>query len=551
MMRYLLALAIILAWASSASAQDASSTNDPGQIERRIRERELPRPPAGAEISGPREPAAAPAAAAPLTFVLSAVAVTGASAFDPAAFTPLYAEFLARTITSGEIEIILERITAFYRDRGYFLSRAVAPAQDVIGGILRIRIIEGYVETVVFEDAERQKELRPYVRRITAERPLTLATLERGVLLLNDVPGVGAAASIRPKDEQAGAYELIIAIDEQTADGSFFFNNWGSDAVGPLQTWLAGGLNSPLGWGERLQAGVFTVPNQPRELLYGEVGYTHPLGWDGTYLSVTGSATRVNEGDGSTIDSTSGRMVLRAWHPLIRSQSQNLWLSGGLEYYNLDQDADDEPLAEDRLRVLRTGLNYWLADAFRGDNFLAVELSQGLPVLGASRSGSDELSNPGGQSDFTKATLEASREQGLTEEIGVQVAFAGQKSLDRLLTSEQFGYGGSRFGRAYDFAEISGDDGLAGGMELRYGRDVERTWLAGYQLFAASDVGLVWNDVPGETIVRDSLASVGVGLRLTLPRTILATVEVATGLAAFDDTDGGGTRISFSLSSDF
>ncbi|MCA1481484.1 ShlB/FhaC/HecB family hemolysin secretion/activation protein, partial [Bradyrhizobium sp. NBAIM08] len=135
-------------------------------------------------------------------------------------------------------------------------------------------------------------------------------------------------------------------------------------------------------------------------------------------------------------------------------------------------------------------------------------LSQGLPVMGASRSGSDELTNPGGQSDFTKATLEASREQGLTEEIGVQVAFAGQKSLDRLLSSEQFGYGGSRFGRASDFAEISGDDGVAGGMELRYGRDVELSWLQGYQLFAASDVGLVWNDVPGETIVRDSLASV-------------------------------------------
>ncbi len=551
MMRYLFAAAIVLAWAGSASAQEASSTNDPGQIERRIRERELPRPPAGAEISGPREPAAPAAEVAPLKLVLAGVAVTGASVFDPATFAPLYEEFLAREISTAEIEVILERITTLYRDRGYFLSRAVAPAQDVIGGILRIRIIEGYVETVVFEDAAREKELRPYVRKITAERPLKLATLERGVLLMNDVPGVGAAASIRPKDENAGAYELIVDVDEQTADGSFFFNNWGTDAVGPLQTWLSGGLNSTLGLGERLQAGFFTVPNQPNELLYGEVGYTHPIGWDGTYVSLTGSVTRVNEGDGSTIDSTSGRVALRAWHPLIRGQSQNLWLSGGFEYYNLDEDADDETLAQDRLRIVRAGLNYWLADALKGDNFLSVELSQGLPVLGASRSGSDELTNPGGQSDFTKATLEASREQGLTEEIGVQVAFAGQKSLDRLLSSEQFGYGGSRFGRAYDFAEISGDDGVAGGMELRYGRDVELSWLEGYQLFAASDVGLVWNDVPGETVVRDSLASVGVGIRLTLPRSILATVEVATGLDAFDDTDGGGTRISFSLSSDF
>lgn len=550
MMRYLIAAAILLAWTGWAAAQETSSTNDPGQIERRIRERELPRPPAPAEISPPRQPAPV-AEVPPLRFVLAGVAITGATAFDPAEFAPLYEEFLAREISTEEIEAILARITTLYRDRGYFLSRAVAPAQDIAGGILRIRVIEGYVETVLFEDARREQELRPYVRRITAERPLKLATLERGVLLLNDVPGVGASASIRAKDEEAGAYELIIALDEQTADGSFFFNNWGTDAVGPLQTWLSGGVNSPLGWGERLHAGFFTVPNQPNELLYGEVGYTHPIGWDGTYLSLTGSVTRVNEGDGSSIDSTSGRVALRAWHPLIRGQSQNLWLSGGMEYYNLDEDFEDETIARDKLRVLRAGLNYWLADGFRGDNFVAVEVSQGLPVLGASRSGSDKLTNPGGQSDFTKATMEASREQGLTEEIGVQVAFAGQKSLDRLLSSEQFGYGGSRFGRAYDFAEISGDDGVAGGMELRYGRDVELSWLKGYQLFAASDVGLVWNDVPGETIVRDSLASVGVGLRLTLPRNLLATVEVATALDAFDDTDGGGSRVSFSVSSDF
>lgn len=551
MMRYLIAAAVLLASAGPAGAQESSSTNDPGQIERRIRERALPRPPAGVDITGPSEPAVPPAEIPPLKLVLAGVAVTGASVFEPAEFAPLYEEFLAREISTAEIEVILERITAFYRDRGYFLSRAVAPAQDLVGGILRVRVIEGYVDTVVFEDARREQELRPYVRRITAERPLKLATLERGVLLLNDVPGVGAAAGIRPKDEDAGAYELVIDVDEQAADGSFFFNNWGTDAVGPLQAWLSGGLNSTLGLGERLQAGIFTVPNQPNELLYGEVGYTHPIGWDGTYVSLTGSMTRVNEGDGSAIDSTSGRVALRAWHPLIRGQSQNLWLSGGFEYYNLEEDFDDERIAEDRLRILRAGLNYWLADAYKGDNFLAVELSQGLPVLGASRSGSDELTNPSGQSDFTKATLEASREQGLTEEIGIQVAFAGQKSLDRLLSSEQFGYGGSRFGRAYDFAEISGDDGVAGGMELRYGRDVGLSWLEGYQVFAASDVGMVWNDVPGETIVRDSLASVGVGLRLTLPRSILATIEVATGLDAFDDTEGGGTRVSFSLSSDF
>lgn len=226
MKRSLAAAAAVIVAVAAANAQEVSSTNDPGQIERRIRERALPQPPTGADITGPREPAV-PAAPAPLSLVLAGVAISGTSVFTPADFIPAYEKFLSREISTAEVELILARITRLYRDKGYFLTTAVAPPQDVIGGILRVQIIEGYVEAVTFQNVAREKELRPYVRRIVEERPLTLATLERGVLLMNDVPGVRTAASIRPKDAEAGAYELIIEAEENTADGSFFFNNWG------------------------------------------------------------------------------------------------------------------------------------------------------------------------------------------------------------------------------------------------------------------------------------------------------------------------------------
>lgn len=548
-----IALTLLLISAGEASAQRASGRNEPGQIERRIRDRDLPEAPADADESRVRAPLIPPGEVEePLRFVLGGVAVEGATAFAAADFAPAYRDFLNKDVGAAEVELMLKRITGLYRENGYFLSTAVARPQDVGDGILRIQIIEGYVENVVFQSEGRDRPgPRRYFRNVVNERPLTLATVERAVLLLNDEPGIEATASMRPLAVAPGAYELIVEIDDSFADGSFFLNNWGTRAVGPLQAWLSGGLNAPLGLDGRVQAGVFTVPNQPKELLYGELAYIQPIGASGTYASLTGALARIEEGDGSAVDSTSGRLTLRTWHPLIRSQRENLWLNGAFEYFNLDEDMAGEATAQDRLRVLRAGFNYWRADGLGGNSFLVGEISQGLPVLGASSSNSAELTTFKGRSDFTKVSLQASREQGVSDDVGLQLSLSGQKSFDRLLSSEQFSYGGSQFGRAYDFAEISGDDGLAAGVELRFGRSVKRSWLEAFQLFANCDVGVVWNDYPGAGTVRDSLAAVGGGVRLTFPGQIRAVVEFGKGLAAFDGTAGsGGSRVSFSLSTD-
>ena len=545
-----LCLSLIVGQGGQAHAQTASSANDPGQIERRIRDRALPAPPREAVITPVQTPAVATEAVEPLSVALTGIVVEGATAFPTATFVSTYQEYLGRVVSSRDIETILARITRLYRDRGFFLSTAIAPPQDLLGGLVRVRVIEGYVERVAFKNAGgRADALRPHLDPVLAERPLTLATLERGVLLINDLPGIGAAAQMEVIDASRGTYELVLDVEDTAADGAFFFNNWGTDAVGPLQLWLSGGVNAGVGRGGRLQGGVFTVPNQPAELLYGELAYVHPLDRNGTFVSAGGALARINEGDGSAIDSTSQRATVRVWHPAIRQQDQNLWLSTTFDYYNLDQRTKGDSLVEDRLRVLRAGFNYWQADPGGGSTFLVGELSQGLPILGASRSNATNLTTYKGRSDFTKLTVSASREQGLTRAIGIQVTAKAQKSLTRLLSAEQFGYGGSQFGPAYDFSELVGDDGVAAGLELRFGRELDGWGLKAYQLFTGCDVGLVWNDAEGSRSVRDSLASIGGGIRLTLADGVLGTLQVARGLPAFDSTSGDDvSRMSFTLS---
>ncbi|MGF1609807.1 MAG: ShlB/FhaC/HecB family hemolysin secretion/activation protein [Kiloniellales bacterium] len=539
----------VSAWAQA----NILDQGDPGQIERRIEPRKAPRPTEAPAIELPAPPAPRPATEAE-SFVLTAVVVEGATAFGPEALGPLYQDQLAQRITLAEVEAIVARITKLYQDAGFLLSRAVAPPQDLAGGVLQVRVIEGYVDKVTLEGEPPLRRYVPYGDRIKDERPLSRATLERNVLLLNDLPGVMASPGIRPLDENAGRYELVLAIERDAVDGTVYLDNRGTPAVGRLQSWASLAGNDLLGLGERLQLGHFSVPNQPSELQYAELAYDQPLGTQGTRFASTLSVTFVDAGDdldALDVESRSNGVSLSLHHPVIRRRDQSLWLSGIFDVSNTQQDQLGVKVMEDRLRVLRGRSLYSIADDLEGNNFLQLEVSQGLDALGASSAGSPELSRADGHSRFTKVGVTVTRQQAIGESFALQVTGTGQWSSEPLLSSEEFALGGSQFGRAFDFAEITGEHGVAGSAELIYGLNFDGSWVPGIQLYGFYDAGVVWNEV-NDGVSGEALSSFGGGLRLRLGDWGLASVEVAKPIdREVQSTGSDGPRVFFSLSASF
>jgi hemolysin activation/secretion protein len=138
------------------------------------------------------------------------------------------------------------------------------------------------------------------------------------------------------------------------------------------------------------------------------------------------------------------------------------------------------------------------------------KLSQGLDVLDATKTGSSNLSRAKGHSDFTRIWATAGRLQTVTDNVGIYAAAVGQYAFSPLLSSEQFGFGGQQFGRAYDASELTGDDGMAFALELRYSMPSVPP-QGSSELFAFWDLGRVWND--GDWSGGESGASAGVGIR--------------------------------------
>ncbi|MDA0784706.1 MAG: BamA/TamA family outer membrane protein [Proteobacteria bacterium] len=550
-----LALAFVV-WVSPVAAQTTGASTDAGQIERRIDDAAPPprrEPERGAELPDlPTE-----AGDDEIEFILAAVSLLGVETLSAEALASTYEDLLARTVTTADAAEIANRITRIYRDAGYALSRAFVPPQTIDTGVLTVQVAEGSVIEVVFEGLEEMPlDLEPYARAIRDERPLTLDTLERNILLIGDLPGIDVArSSLDEAEEGSGAFRLTLVIEYDAVDGTAYVDNRGTPSVGRLQSWLSGGANSLFGQGERLQAGLFTVPNQPEELLYKEVSYLQPLGSAGTEALLSASHSVIDAGSSSgelNTESESYRFSLRLSHPIIRSRTENLWINGFAEYRNAEESQSGAENFDDRLRVVRARLNYNRS----GETFFSsavLRVSQGLDVLGASEERSGPLSRFDGAPKFTKVSADLSHAQSIYGGLSVQVSAIGQKSANSLLASEEFAIGGSRFGRAYDFAELTGEDGVAGSLELRYSFEDTGDLLESLQVFGFYDNGAVWNRNATDTFRRHSLSSAGIGVRVNLPRSIFIGLEAAKPLTRQVATSGGNTdpRYFFSLSVGF
>ena len=553
----LFSLALFSAWASHALAQAPDSRKaDPG----RINERFSPQTPSEAPALPPVPVAPLPPPTTPAnpgTFVLSAVDIEGATAYEAADFVPLYQPEIGRPLTLDDVQKLVETFTEKYRADGYFLSRAEAEPQDLALGILHVKIVEGFIGSVSFEgiDADKQDNLRAIAAHITEQRPAKLANLERYLLLMQDTPGTAVTPRLTVSDAATGAFGLMIHVDTKAFNAELHLDNRGTSLVGPLEQTASIALNNLVLANSRTRVLVATTPAEPRELQYVEASHDVALRTEGTRLLLDASFGTVRSaGTPSESDIKTKTYTLEAAisHPIIRSNAQTLTARIAFDHESARQSQPYFASYDDELRVLRFALTEQFTDWLNGVSLLSAQVSQGLDILGASGANHSNLSRFNGRDDFTKINLSAIRRQTLFPGWALQFAGVAQRSRTPLLLAEQFGVGGATFGRAFDPSMITGDDGEAGSIELQGTRDTVYELVPWIQYFAFLDGGKTSFQQTGVSNSQ-SLASTGFGLRLRLYRTFSGEFLFAFPITQHvaDGTPRKGNSFYFNINADF
>jgi len=209
-----LTLLPLILFATTVEAQTTvPSPVEPGRIEERFEERPEPRVEEVPVVPAPEE-APPPEEFEKIRFTLQGIEFEGMTVYAPEDLLPLYEGKLGTEVALTEVFRIANQVTARYRDDGYILSRAVVPQQEIRAGIVRIRILEGYVDNITIEGETHGSDdlIRSYAGKIQGSRPVHVSDFERYLLLINDLPGTQAQAVLQP----AGHYRVAPGFEEHT-----------------------------------------------------------------------------------------------------------------------------------------------------------------------------------------------------------------------------------------------------------------------------------------------------------------------------------------------
>jgi len=489
-------------------------------------------------------------------FVLRGVSLSGADAIPRDQIASVYRPYLGKKVSQADLATIAAGVGDLYRAAGFHLSRAMVPPQDIRDGRVRVQVIEGAITEVALKgDGAEQFGIRPLLDPVLAETPSRLATLERQLLLINGRPGVRIAdTALEEIGNATGRFRLIVYVNTWHIYTSFGIDNLGSSSVGPWQTYATGAFNSYLAPGDTLALNLSTTPGDPRELAFSRLSYDVPVGVDGMRIGASVLHSEVRPGDERRLNEDVTRtdsFEVRASIVPLQSVRSALTLTAAAGFSNVSESDMFGPIYNDHIRTVSLTSDYRLQDNFGGNNYFTLTYRQGLDILGASHFGDDFLSRDGASGNFSVMDAWFTRYQTLTDAWSVKIAAAGQIASGPLFTSQQFYLGGAAFGRGYGSAEISGDNGIAGSLELRFDQRLNLRYLTGYQLYSFVDAGAAWND---GFSYNDGLAltSAGAGVRFFLGGDLQADIAVAFPLSyRAPDNSSRSARLLFSLSNAF
>ncbi len=448
--------------------------------------------------------------------LVTAINITGNQEIPSAELMPLLASLVGTERTLAQLNAAARRVTAWYRAKGFAVARAYLPAQDITHGVVTFAVIEGRIAGYSVNNQARLSEERAqaHFSQIKSGDVIKSGQIDRGLLILQDTPGVASSRATLQPGASVGTSELLIDLQGAPAwNGSATLDNHGSRYTGEYRVGANLNLVSPLNIGDQLSVSALTSGGH---LSFGRIAYQLPVGSDGLRLGAAYFDVHYKLGEEFEVlraHGTASSGTVFASYPFVRSQLQSLYGTLSREDKRLDDRIDTLATQTSRkIDVTSLGLAGKLQDAIAGGGISVAELTVAVGKLRINSLTALAVDTASAQTNggYTKVAYSASRLQRLANESLLFFSIAGQQASKNLDSSEKFSLGGPSGVRAYPTTDAGGDEGYKATLELRHS-------------FTPSWQGMLFYDI-GEVKVnkrpfgaptnanKRSLAGAGVGL---------------------------------------
>jgi len=571
-------LAVGLALPSVASAQTAPTREE---LQRERLESELRSSANSLSVAGQVERAPCPLAApqfADLKFTFSSASFAGMGDIAPDILGPAWADYVGQEIPVATICEIRDRAATLLRAQGY-LAAVQVPEQRIGDGVVKFDVVLARIRAVqVRGDAGNSTAmLERYLSKLEGQAVFNTNDAERYLLLARDIPGLDVRLTLQPLPaEQGGQPGDVVGVFDVARTPMIIdanIQNFGSRAVGRFGGLARLRVNGLTGLGDETMLSAYSAEDWDEQVVV-QGHHEFRLGSEGLTVGLAGTMafTQPDIAGPDLFESETFIGSIYGRYPLLRSQSQNVTISAGLDLINQDVSFGDLDFSEDNLRIgyLRAqydgidrasigGVGDYSAIEPKIAYGIAIEARQGFDILGASPGcgvgfvnclvpGASIPSRLDGDPSGLLVRGETYTDYRVTPLLGLRAKMRFQYSPDPLLSYEQFSGGNYTIGRGYDPGAIIGDTGLGAQFEVFYGSLVPKTSdSAAVQPFVFFDLAGVSVNNNGRDDF-DRLTSAGAGLRMSIGRQAVFDMVGAVPLERTNlATRKGAARLLMSL----
>lgn len=471
-----------------------------------------------------------------------------ATLFPEEELKALITQYTGRELSFSELQQAALKISEYYREKGYF-ARALLPQQTISDGIVTIVVIEGRLGAIQIDQAPEARLNKELVEQLILEQqkigaPLRIEEAQRGLRLINELPGVQAQGTLVSGAKEGESNLVIKTEDGPLRTGMVLLDNQGVRATGLWRTTAYLGINNPSGNGDQVTLlGLAGVNNT-----YMRTGYTFRIGYQGLRLGVNASRLSYKLGDAFAALNADGRAStegLTLSYPLLRKTGLNLNIAVNFDHKSLINNAAGSTTSNKRANVWNFSFSGDQVDALAGGGLTQFHTSLSLGRINyglPSEIASDDL-GPMARGHFSKWTFALSRLQKLTDHTGFYLNLTGQYAPHNLDSSEKFSLGGANGVRAYPSSEATGDLGWIVNAEIRHSLDDE------LQVVGFLDTGKIqinqtsytgWNSATPNKPPRYRLSGIGVGLNYAKRNDYLIRGTLATPIGNNPGRDANG-----------
>jgi hemolysin activation/secretion protein len=447
------------------------------------------------------------------------------------------AGLIGQEATLEDLRVGAARVTALYREHGYFLARAYVPAQQVNGGSVRIAVLEGRYDRIEASGSARldrdQVDKTLLAQGVIPGQPIEQRALERSLILLEQMAGSPAKAVLQSGVTLGTSNLQVDAPSGPLFRGSLAADNFGNRYTGQRRSIASVQLNSPLRIGDSGELWAAYSPGARAVF----TSYQVPVGHDGLALGASYSdfsyelccefAALDRAGDATVAG-------VQARYPLLLSQRALLNVGLSLERKRLTDTWAGGDLEDRRLNVAVASFD-GVAAALAGQLRYQVAFTTGdLEIIGPPEFIAINAATLNTAGRYSKLRGQVEFFHPLGERSALNLRLSGQAANRNLDSSEKFLLGGYNGVRAYPEGEAAGDEALLARVEWMRtlgfsaipGKAAVRAFVDSGTVRIVRDTrdGLADPGIPNDY----SLSGAGLGFNWNLPRGFSLSGYVAT-----------------------